>query len=89
MLLKQKKKMIEYNGKKVTPKVYAKHQVSDYLMKLFDNPEVHMDKDFTNATQREQDEIMNQVSLFEDRIHKLLGVKFKSITSSSNFEKSI
>ena len=89
MLLKQKKKMIEYNGKKVTPKVYAKHQVSDYLMKLFDNPEVHMDKDFANCTQREQAEIMNQVSLFEDRIHKLLGVKFKSISSSSNFEKSI
>ena len=89
MLLEQKKKMIEYNGKKVTPKVYAKHQVSDYLMKLFDNPEVHMDKDFTNFTQREQAEIMNQVSLFEDRIHKLLGVKFKSISSSSNFEKSI
>lgn len=89
MLLEQKKKMIEYNGKKVTPKVYAKHQVSDYLMKLFDNPEVHMDKDFANCTQREQAEIMNQVSLFEDRIHKLLGVKFKSISSSSNFEKSI
>ena len=81
--------MIEYNGKKVTPKVYAKHQVSDYLMKLFDNPEVHMDKGFTNATQREQAEIMNQVSLFEDRIHKLLGVKFKEIKSASNFSKSI
>jgi len=89
MLLEQKKKMIEYNGKKVTPKVYAKHQVSDYLMKLFDNPEVHMDENFANCTQREQAEIMNQVSLFEDRIHKLLGVKFKSISSSSNFEKSI
>ena len=81
--------MIEYNGKKVTPKVYAKHQVSDYLMKLFDNPEVHMDKGFANATQREQAEIMNQVSLFEDRIHKLLGVKFKEIKSASNFSKSI
>jgi len=81
--------MIEYNGKKVTPKVYAKHQVSDYLMELFNSPEVYMDKGFTNATHREQAEIMNQVSLFEDRIHKLLGVKFKSITSSSNFEKSI
>jgi len=56
---------------------------------LFDSPEVHMDKGFANATPREQAEIMNQVSLFEDRIHKLLGVKFKSITSSSNFEKSI
>jgi hypothetical protein len=81
--------MIEYKDKKVTPKVYAKHQVSDYLMDLFDNPEVHMDKGFTNATQREQAEIMNQVSLFEDRIHKLLGVKFKEIKSASNFSKSI
>ena len=81
--------MIEYNNKKVTPKVYAKHQVSDYLMRLFDSPEVHMDKDFANCTPREQDEILNQVSLFEDRIHKLLGVKFKSITSKSNYKKSI
>ena len=81
--------MIEYKDKKVTPKVYAKHQVSDYLMGLFDNPEVHMDKGFSNATQREQAEIMNQVSLFEDRIHKLLGVKFKEIKSASNFSKSI
>jgi hypothetical protein len=81
--------MIEYKDKKVTPKVYAKHQVSDYLMDLFDNPEVHMDKGFTNATPREQAEIMNQVSLFEDRIHKLLGVKFKEIKSASNFSKSI
>jgi hypothetical protein len=48
-----------------------------------------MDENFANCTQREQAEIMNQVSLFEDRIHKLLGVKFKSISSSSNFEKSI
>jgi hypothetical protein len=81
--------MIEYSGKKVTPKVYAKHQVSDYLMRLFDRPEAHMDKDFANCTTREQYEILNQVSLFEDRIHKLLGVKFKSITSSSNYVKSI
>tara|TARA_R110000796_G_C14322103_1_gene407969 strand:+ start:341 stop:586 length:246 start_codon:yes stop_codon:yes gene_type:complete len=81
--------MIEYNGKKVTPKVYAKHQVSDYLMRLFDRPEVHMDKDFTNCTPKEQSAILDQVSLFEDRIHKMLGVKFKSITSSSNFIKSI
>ena len=81
--------MIEYKNKKVTPKVYAKHQVSDYLMKLFDSPEFHMDENFANCTQREQSEIMNQVSLFEDRIHKLLGVKFKEIKSASNFSKSI
>ena len=34
--------MIEYKNKKVTPKVYAKHQVSDYLMELFNSPEVYM-----------------------------------------------
>jgi hypothetical protein len=27
--------------------------------------------------------------LFEDRVHKLLGVKFKEIVSSSNFTKAI
>ena len=81
--------MPSYKGHKVTEKVYAKHQVSDYLMKLFDSPEYHMDEDFTKATPKEQSEILRQVSLFEDRIHKLLGVKFKSITSKSNYKKSI
>ena len=33
--------MLSYKGTKVTEKVYAKHQVSDYLMKLFDSPEYH------------------------------------------------
>ena len=81
--------MPSYKGHKVTEKVYAKHQVSDYLMKLFDSPEYHMDEDFTKATPKEQSEILRQVSLFEDRIHKLLGVSFKQIVSSSNFTKAI
>ena len=48
-----------------------------------------MDKDFENFTPKEQEEILRQVSLFEDRIHKLLGVSFKQIVSSSNFTKAI
>ena len=67
--------MIQYQDKKVTAKVKAKHEVSDYLM--------------DNLTVREQDEVLKHISLFEDRIHKLLGVKFKEINSASNFIKSI
>jgi len=40
-------------------------------------------------TTKEQEAVIDQVSLFEDRIHKLLGVKFKEIKSASNFNKSI
>lgn len=84
--------MIEYNNKKVTPKVYAKHIISDELMKIFDrlkhNPQ-EINSNWKFLTSKEEDIVLDQVSLFEDRIHKLLGVKFKSITSSNNFEKSI
>ena len=48
-----------------------------------------MDEDFANFTPREQDEVLRHISLFEDRVHKLLGVKFKEIVSSSNFTKAI
>ena len=81
--------MIEYKGKKVTAKVYAKHQASDHMMDLFDKPMDYRCQGFDKATPKEQDEILKHISLFEDRIHKLLGVKFKSITSSSNYVKSI
>jgi len=84
--------MIEYNNKKVTPKVYAKHIISDELMKIFDrlkhNPQ-DINLNWKYLTSKEEDIVLNQVSLFEDRIHKLLGVKFKSITSSNTYEKSI
>lgn len=73
----------------MSAKVYAKHQVSDYLMRLFNEPEKHMDKNFENLTAKESEEVLKHISLFEDRIHKLLGVKFKEITSASNFNKSI
>jgi len=84
--------MIQYKNKKVTAKVKAKHIISDELMKIFDRlkhkPET-IDEDWQYLTSKEEDTVLDQVSLFEDRIHKLLGVKFKSITSSNNFEKSI
>ena len=81
--------MITYKEKKVSAKVYAKHQISDYLMRLFDDPNLHMEDNFLNFTSKEQEELLRHVSLFEDSIHKLLGVKFKEITSSTNFTKSI
>jgi hypothetical protein len=81
--------MIIYQDKKVTPKVYAKHQVSDHLMELFNSPEKFMDENFKNATSKEQEEILRHVSLFEDRVHKALGVKFKEIISTTSFTKSI
>lgn len=80
--------MITYQDKKVTAKVKAKHEISDYLMELFNTPEKYI-ADFDNLTVREQEEVLKHISLFEDRIHKLLGVKFKEITSASNFNKSI
>ena len=81
--------MIEYKGKKVTAKIYAKHKASDHMMNLFDEPEQYMDEGFTKATHKEQEEILKHISLYEDRIHKLLGVKFKNITSKSNYVKAI
>ena len=80
--------MIQYQDNKVTAKVKAKHEISDYLMELFNTPEKYI-ADFDNLTVREQEEVLKHISLFEDRIHKLLGVKFKEITSASNFNKSI
>ena len=80
--------MIQYKKIKVTAKVKAKHEISDYLMELFNTPEKYI-ADFDNLTVREQEEVLKHISLFEDRIHKLLGVKFKEIHSSTNFVKAI
>ena len=72
--------------------ILSKHIISDELMKIFDrlkhNPQ-EINSNWKFLTSKEEDIVLDQVSLFEDRIHKLLGVKFKSITSSNNFEKSI
>ena len=84
--------MIQYKKIKVSAKVKAKHIISDYLMKVFDglkhNPLDFID-DWETMTTKEQEAVIDQVSLFEDKIHKLLGVKFKEIKSASNFNKSI
>lgn len=80
--------MIQYHDKKVTAKVKAKHEVSDYLMELFNRPEKYI-QDFDSMTSKEQEEVLRHISLFEDRVHKLLGVKFKEINSARNFDKSI
>ena len=84
--------MITYKGKKVTAKVKAKHIVSDEVMKIFDNlkknPEL-LDSDWQYLTSKEEDSVLDYVSIFEDKIHKLLGVNFKQIISSNNYTKSI
>ena len=84
--------MIQYNKIKVSAKVKAKHTIADYLMKVFDglkhNPLDFID-DWETMTNKEQEAMIDQVSLFEDRILKLLGVKLKEIISANNFSKSI
>jgi hypothetical protein len=84
--------MIQYNKIKVTAKVKAKHIISDELMKVFDTLKIEPNSivdDWDIMTTKEQQLVEDHVSLFEDRIHKLLGVKFKEIISASNFSKSI
>ena len=84
--------MIQYNKIKVSAKVKAKHTIADYLMKVFDglkhNPLDFID-DWETMTNKEQEAVIDQVSLYEDRILKLLGVKLKEIISANNFSKSI
>jgi len=84
--------MISYQGKKVSAKVKAKHIVSDEVMKIFDRLKLDpksIDVDWDLLTVKEQGLVEDQVSLFEDRIHRLLGIKFESITSSTNYKKII
>ena len=73
---------------------HTDHDAREYYFwrlcdELFNNPDLCMEDNFADFTIREQEEVLRHVSLFEDRIHKLLGVKFKEITSSTNFTKSI
>ena len=67
--------MITHNNNKVTAKTLAKHSVSEHLKKLFDKPTDYIPGFFGKLTHREQDEVLKHISLFEDRIHKTLGVK--------------
>tara|TARA_R100001460_G_C3527872_1_gene173228 strand:+ start:577 stop:834 length:258 start_codon:yes stop_codon:yes gene_type:complete len=84
--------MISYQGKKVSAKVKAKHIVSDEVIKIFDRLKLDpksIDVDWDLLTVKEQGLVEDQVSLFEDRIHRLLGINFESITSSTNYKKII
>ena len=84
--------MIQYKKIKVTAKVKAKHIISDYLMEVFDklkhNPE-ELEDDWDLMTEKEQQAVEDHVSLFEDKILKLLGVKLTEIQSANNYNKSI
>ena len=53
--------MITYEDKKVTAKTYAKHNVSDHLMKLFDNPEKYLGCEFEDFTGKEKEEVLKQL----------------------------
>ena len=84
--------MIIYQNKKVTAKVKAKHIISNHLLKIFDklkhNPE-ELEDNWEIMTSREEELVLDQVSLYEDRILKLLGVKLTDIQSANDYKKSI
>ncbi len=42
--------MIKYQDKTVTAKTFAKHKISDRLMEVFDNPQLHLGPEFQNFT---------------------------------------
>ncbi len=81
--------MIILNDKKVTAKTYAKHMAYKHMTKLYDSPEKYTDNNFKHATQREQEEILNQISLQEDRVRKSLGVKFDTLHSQNNWSVKV
>ena len=84
--------MIIYQNKKVTAKVKAKHIISNHLLNIFDklkhNPE-ELEDNWEIMTSREEELVLDQVSLYEDRILKLLGVKLTDIQSANDYKKSI
>ena len=84
--------MIIYQNKKVTAKVKAKHIISNHLLKIFDklkhNPE-ELEDNWEIMTSREEELVLDQVSLYEDIILKLLGVKLTDIQSANDYKKSI
>ena len=81
--------MIILNNKKVTAKTYAKHMAYKHMTKFYDNPEEYTDDNYQHATQREQEEILNQISLQEDRVRKSLGVKFDTLHSQNNWSVKV
>ena len=67
--------MITHKDNKVTAKTLAKHSVSEHLKKLFDKPTDYIPGFFENLSHREEDDVLKHISLYEDRVHKTLGVK--------------
>ena len=76
--------MIHYNKIKVSAKVKAKHEISDYLMLLFNKPSEHIE-DFETLTFKEQEEVLKHISLFEDRKG---DIKLETIIIDKDLRKS-
>jgi hypothetical protein len=84
--------MITYYDKKVTAKTKVKHELSDVIIdwvnKIVKNPE-DVISDWNNMTRKEQEEFERQAFLLEGKLHKVIGVEFKEIISSTKYTKKI
>jgi len=84
--------MVEYQGKKVTVRTKVKHELSDVVIawvnQVVKNPE-NVIVDWNQMTAKEQEEFERQAFLLEGKLHKVIGVAFAEIISSSNYTKKI
>lgn len=84
--------MIEYQSKKVTAKTKVKHELSDVVIawvnQVVKNPEKVV-PDWNKMTAKEQEEFEKQAFLLEGKLHKVIGVQFAEIISSTNYTKKI
>jgi|TARA_R110000851_G_scaffold216723_1_gene369691 hypothetical protein len=84
--------MVEYQGKKVTVRTKVKHELSDVVIawvnQVVKNPE-DVIVDWNQMTAKEQEEFERQAFLLEGKLHKVIGVAFAEIISSSNYTKKI
>ena len=84
--------MVEYQGKKVTVRTKVKHELSDVVIawvnQVVKNPEDAI-VDWSQMTAKEQEEFERQAFLLEGKLHKVIGVAFAEIISSSNYTKKI
>lgn len=84
--------MVEYQGKKVTVRTKVKHELSDVVIawvnQVVKNPE-DVVVDWNQMTAKEQEEFERQAFLLEGKLHKVIGVAFAEIISSSNYTKKI
>ena len=68
--------MITHGNAKLTFKQFARKHLARYLEQLFDHPSKHI-PDFDDLTHRQQEEVLRHISLFEDRIKKIIGEPIK------------